>query len=234
MDKTLPVVILSGGLSTRLYPLTKNIPKALLEIAGKPFIFWQLEYLYNQGVRNVVLCVGHFGEMIKKEIGDGKKFGLQISYSFDGSEPLGTGGALKNSLELIDDNFFVLYGDVYLPIDYIKVQEDFLKSKLPACMTIYKNDNSWDKSNIIYENEKIIEYNKFNNKTNMRYIDYGLSIFNKKAFKSCADRKKFDLAELLNFLSINGLVLGHEVFDRFYEVGSHSGIVDTENFFKNK
>ena len=101
-------------------------------------------------------------------------------------------------------------------------------------MTIYKNDNSWDKSNIIYENEKIIEYNKFNNKTNMRYIDYGLSIFNKKAFKSCADRKKFDLAELLNFLSINGLVLGHEVFDRFYEVGSHSGIVDTENFFKNK
>ena len=91
----LTVAILAGGLMTRLRPITQKIPKSLVEVSGRPFIAYQLDYLYEQGVRNVVLCVGHLGEMIANEIGDGRNFGLKIIYSYDGSKLLGTGVPLR-------------------------------------------------------------------------------------------------------------------------------------------
>src|ERR1700691_1134860 len=105
------VAILSGGLATRLRPKTDRIPKSLLSIAGRPFIFHQLDLLKNQGVTRVVLCVGHFGDQIRAAVGDGRSLGLAISYSFDGTELLGTGGALKQALPFLGDNFFALNGD---------------------------------------------------------------------------------------------------------------------------
>ena len=103
----LPVAILAGGLATRLRPMTDRVPKSLLRIAGRPFIFHQLELLKNQGVDRVVLCVGHLGDQVKAAVGDGRALGLAINYSFDGGELLGTGGALKRALPLLGDRFFV-------------------------------------------------------------------------------------------------------------------------------
>ena len=114
----LPVVILAGGLATRMMPITEKIPKSLIEVAGKPFIIHQLEYLKAQGVGKIVICLGHFGEMIQALVGDGSRFGLNIEYSFDGALLLGTGGAIKKSLHLLPKDFFVVYGDSFLPINY--------------------------------------------------------------------------------------------------------------------
>src|ERR1700693_3124601 len=113
----IPVAILAGGLATRLRPVTEAIPKSLIEVAGEPFIAHQLRLLRREGIRRVVICVGHLGDMIRAFVDDGARFGLDVAYSFDGSMLLGTGGALRQALPLLEEPFYVLYGDSYLDID---------------------------------------------------------------------------------------------------------------------
>ena len=133
-----PVVILVGGLAKRLNPISRNTPKAMVEVLGKPFIFHQLLHLRNQNIKKVVLCIGHLGDIIKSAVGDGSKLDLDISYSTDGDNPLGTGGAIKKALPLLGDNFFVLYGDTYLPIRFDKVQEAYMSKNFLSLMTVFK------------------------------------------------------------------------------------------------
>ena len=119
------VAILAGGLATRLRPITEKIPKVLVPVAGRPFLAHQIEYLRSQGVERVVLCVGHLGDMVRDEFGDGDQWGIEIQYSFDGPVLLGTGGAVKQALPLLGEDFFVLYGDSYLPINFGAVWRRF-------------------------------------------------------------------------------------------------------------
>lgn len=91
------VLILCGGLATRLQPITKTIPKSLVSINNKPMLQYQLDMLYEQGIRHVVLCVGYLGEMIQESFGDKYK-DIIIEYSFDGPKQLGTGGAIRKSI----------------------------------------------------------------------------------------------------------------------------------------
>lgn len=224
----LPVAILTGGLATRLRPITSTIPKALVEVAGKPFIRHQLAYLKEQGLSEVVMCTGYLGEMIEAEVGDGSEFGMKVSYSPDGEKLLGTGGALKQALPMLGEAFFVLYGDSFLPIDFTAVENDFIASGKPALMTVLKNDNRWDKSNVVYRDGKLIEYNKQQTRPEMEYIDYGLSIVRREVFSDTPDQEAFDLAGLYHQLSVTGQLAGHEVHQRFYEMGSFEGLKETE------
>jgi N-acetyl-alpha-D-muramate 1-phosphate uridylyltransferase len=225
-----PVLILAGGLATRLRPLTETIPKALIEVAGRPFIEHQLLYLRAQGVTKVVLAVGYLAELIRDCVGDGSQFGLQIEYIEDGPTLLGTGGAVKRALSLLGDPFFVQYGDSYLPINYLEVQTAFLTSQKPALMTVLKNNNQWDKSNVIYSDGVLIEYNKHEIKSAMTYIDYGLGILKKEVFAGYSSNEMFDLAAVYNELSGQKQLAGFEVFERFYEIGSLAGIEQTDAY----
>lgn len=226
------VAILAGGLASRLGEITKKLPKSLVVVSRKPFIFHQLEILKSQGIKNVVLCVGHLGEMIEHTVGDGHNFNLNIKYSYDGDKQLGTGGSIKKALHLLDSSFFVLYGDSLLPINFEKVQQAYDAKKL-GLMTIIKNDNAWDVSNVLYNDGKLIEYNKLNPKPNMKYIDYGLSILNKNAFDYFVNQQVFDLSDLFVLLSSKGELSAFEVYDRFYEIGSKKGIQETEDYLNN-
>ena len=226
----LPVAILAGGLATRLRPVTQTIPKALIEVAGKPFIEHQLEYLHKQGVSSVVLCIGYLGEMIQELVGDGSRWGLQVSYSPDGPVLLGTGGALKQALPLLGEQFFILYGDSYLPIDFSKVQAAFTESGQLGLMTVLKNQNQWDKSNVHFDGGKLIEYNKAVITPQMHYIDYGLGVLQSKALDSYPVGQAFDLSQVYSQLSLENQLLGYEVFERFYEIGSHQGIADANTY----
>ena len=211
----LPVAILAGGLATRLRPITQIIPKALIEVAGKPFIHHQLAYLKKQGIAQVVLCIGYLGEMIQEVVGDGSDFGLEVTYSPDGPVLLGTGGALRQALPVLGEDFFVLYGDSYLPV---------------ALMTVLQNGDRWDKSNVVFEKGRLIEYNKEQTRPQMRFIDYGLGILNSRVLKSYSPGEPFDLAKVYNNLSLQGELVGFEVCERFYEIGSHSGIAETQTY----
>lgn len=227
----LPVAILAGGLATRLRPITEKIPKALLPVAGEPFIYHQLRYLQQQGIEKVTLCIGYLGEMIEATVGDGRQFGLRVTYSPDGPKLLGTGGALKQALPLLGEEFFVLYGDSFLPIDFAAVQGTFLQSGKPALMTVLRNGDRWDKSNVFFRDGKVEEYNKRVPRADMEFIDYGLGILSGFVFDSYSPGQPFDLADLYHALSLEGNLVGHEVYERFYEIGSLRGLEETETYF---
>jgi len=242
----LAVAILAGGLATRLLPLTERVPKSLLEIAGRPFIFHQLEMLRNEGVDRVVLCVGHLGEQIRAVVGDGRMHGIAIDYSFDGDEPplgtsplprlqlLGTGGALRRALPLLGAAFFVLNGDSYLRCPLARIQSAFEASGRPALMTVLRNDNRWERSNVLYQNGEIIEYDKHSPRADMAHVDFGLSVLSNSVFAPYAAAKVIDLADICRDLSRSGLLAAFEVAERFHEIGSLQGIADTEEFLSRK
>jgi NDP-sugar pyrophosphorylase family protein len=224
-----PVVILAGGMGTRLGRLTKKIPKALVRINGKPFIHYQLTLLSKQGIKEVILCIGYLGSKIKNFVGSGKKFNLNVKYSYE-KKLLGTGGAVKQAFPLIKKNFFITYGDTYLPINLINIQNKYERLKSKALITIYKNHNKLDKSNIFF-NGKNIMYNKKIHLKKMKYIEYGLSIFNKEIFKYFS-KKKFDLSDVIYLLSKRKLLNYCIVKKRFYEIGSISGLKDSKKYLK--
>jgi NDP-sugar pyrophosphorylase family protein len=230
----LPVAILAGGLATRLRPITESIPKSLVDVAGKPFILHQLNYLRLQGLTRVVLCLGYLGEQVEDVVGDGAAYGLEVLYSWDGPRLLGTGGAIKQALPKLGQQFFVFYGDSYLPVDFQAVERDFLCCGKPALMTVLRNADRWDKSNVEFVNGKIVEYNKAAPRPAMDHIDYGLVVLSSAVLADMPSNEPFDLADTYHDLSLRGELAGHEVFERFYEIGSHKGLNETIQFFRQE
>ena len=212
----LTVAILAGGLATRLRPLTETVPKSLLEVNGAPFAVHQLRLLQANGVRRVVLCVGHLGELVQRAIGDGSALGLQIDYSFDGPILLGTAGAVRNALPKLGESFFVMYGDSYLPCDYTAIARNFVSAEVLAMMTVFRNEGKWDTSNVEFEAGEIIAYSKTNRSPRMRYIDYGLGVFRAEAFHNLPAEKPCDLTALYMDLLQRKQLAAFEVKERFY------------------
>ena len=230
----LPVVILAGGLATRLYPLTRTIPKSLIPIAGLPFIDHQLALLSEKGVTQVVLCIGNFGTMIEAHVGDGSRYGLEVRYSCDGDVLLGTGGAIKKAAGILPGSFFILYGDSYLDIEFGPVVEQFNRGKNPVLMTVYRNRDAHGTSNIIMKDGRVLKYDKKEHDPAMDHIDYGLIAIRKNIFDPCPADTSFDLATVLSRLADAGQVMGYEVTKRFYEIGSPSGIRETEEYIMTR
>jgi NDP-sugar pyrophosphorylase family protein len=225
-----PVAILAGGLATRLRPVTEKIPKCLVEINGEPFLAHQLRLLVRNGIRQVTLCLGYHGEMVRDYAGDGTRFGMEIRYSFDGAQLRGTAGAIRQALRFLGDRFFVLYGDSYLPCDYRAVQQAFEAAGKPALMTVYHNRDQWDASNVRFENGRILAYDKKLRTPEMRYIDYGLGIFHASVFHMVPEEGAHDLADLYGRLLARGELAGFEVGERFYEAGSFQGIAELSEY----
>jgi NDP-sugar pyrophosphorylase family protein len=227
----IPVAILAGGLATRLRPITEKIPKSLVPVAGRPFLEHQLELLHARGLRRAVLCVGYLGEMIQRDFGS-EKFGVKLDYSFDGPKLLGTGGAIKRALPLLGGEFFVLYGDSYLPVDYAPIADFFHKSGKPGLMTVYRNEGKFDTSNVVFADGDIKIYDKKSWLPEMRHIDYGLSLFKASVFDAYAGDQAFDLAEVMGKLVMEQRLAGFEVSERFYEIGSPTGLAELEIYLK--
>ena len=227
----LTVAILAGGLATRLRPMTETVPKSLLEVNGEPFAVHQLRLLQSKGIRRVVLCVGHLGELIQRAIGDGAALGLQVDYSFDGPALLGTAGAVRNALPKLGDSFFVMYGDSYLPCDYAAIARNFESAGVLGMMTVFRNEGKWDTSNVEFEAAgKILAYSKTNRTPRMHYIDYGLGVFRAEAFQGLPAGKACDLTELYADLLQRKQLAAFEVHERFYEIGSPGGLRETAEF----
>jgi NDP-sugar pyrophosphorylase family protein len=229
----IPVAILAGGLATRLRPITEKIPKSLVPIAGRPILAHQLEMLHAQGIRNAVLCIGFLGEMIQREFGN-EAYGIKLDYSFDGEKLLGTGGAIKRALPKLGEEFFVLYGDSYLPIDYAPVAEFFYRSGKLGLMTVYRNEGKYDTSNVVFADGEIKVYDKKQKLPEMRHIDYGLSLFKASVFEKFPVDEKFDLADVMQKLLREKKLAGFEVPERFYEMGSPAGLAELETLLQSK
>lgn len=230
------MVILAGGLATRLYPLTSKIPKSMLAINKRPFLEYQLELLKDYEIKDVLLCLGYKGELIKNYFGDGKKFGVNLSYNFDGEKLLGTAGALKKAYKLLNDNFLLMYGDSYLPYDYQKIEQAFKNSEKLSLMVVYKNQNRFDKSNVVITDGSIKVYDKTLEGENsesgskgLEYIDAGLSILKKEVLSLVPEDEPYDLQELYKILISEEEMLAYEVKQRFYQIGSLEGLEEFKN-----
>ena len=231
----LQCVVLAGGIGTRMRPATEGTPKALIPVLGRPFADWQLQLLAGRGVERVLYSVGYRGEMIRDHIADGSRFGLEVSYVDEGSELRGTGGALRLALDegALEDAFFVLYGDSYLPVDMAAIERAWEATSLPALMTVFRNDGQWDKSNAIYRDGKVVLYDKdrpAEHVEEMHWIDYGLSVLNCAVVERVPGEGVSDLSELTRDLSREGQLAGYEVEQRFYEAGSPEGLADLERY----
>lgn len=231
---TLPVALLAGGQAKRLRPLTEQIPKALVDVAGDPFIFHQLRLLAERGIKQVVICAGYHGEMIRAAVGGGEGFGLQVRYSFDWPNLLGTAGAIRKALPLLGEAFFVQYGDSYLTCDYLEVQNSFRKGGRLGLMTVFRNQGQWDRSNVQYEAGRILAYDKLNQTDRMHHIDYGLGVFSQEAFDSVPADQPRDLVYLYQDLLRRGELASFEVKERFYEIGSFAGLEELRRHLGEK
>jgi NDP-sugar pyrophosphorylase family protein len=226
----LPIAILAGGLATRLRPITETIPKALIEIAGEPFIAHQLRLLSGAGIERAVLCAGYRGGQIRDYAGDGSAFGLKLDYSFDGPQLLGTAGAIRRATPLLGEAFFVIYGDSYLPCDYGAVAAAFQDSGKLGLMAVFCNQGQWDASNVELFDGRILAYDKSNRTPRMRHIDYGLGAFHRAAFDAVPEDRPTDLAAVYQDLLRRSELAAWESPSRFYEIGSPEGIRELTEF----
>jgi NDP-sugar pyrophosphorylase family protein len=223
-----PICILAGGLGTRLGETVRDTPKPLLEVAGEPFLIHQLRLLAGHGARRVVLCVGYLGEQIECRIGP-RQFDVDIAYSYDGPRPIGTLGAVRKALPTLGDEFLVLYGDTYLRLDYGAAVRKWRSSGLPAMMTVLRNQGRWDVSNVVFDGQRVTNYDKRTPVSEMDWIDYGLGGLRAEAMQLLPETAD-DLADLYHGLARRGELFGFLATERFYEIGTPTSLAEAREF----
>jgi NDP-sugar pyrophosphorylase family protein len=202
----------------------------LIEVAGKPFLCHQLRLLAEHGASEIVMCVGHLGELVQERIGD-KRFGLQIAYSYDSPGLDGTFGAVARARELLGGRFLVLYGDTYLRMDYIAAVSAWEASGLPAMMSVLRNQDGLDVSNALYAEGRVVAYDKREPSPEMEWIDYGLGGLRESALDLAPPRTS-DLADLYSQIAKEGSLYGFPTSERFYEIGTAEGLAETDVFLR--
>lgn len=218
------MVILAGGLGTRLRPLTERLPKCMVPVNDRPFLEYQLEMLSQRGVRDIVLCVGHLGDVVLEHFDCGHRFGVHIVYSWERDGLLGTAGALKNAEPLLAPEFFVTYGDSYLLLDYRDIMKRFRESDATGMMVVYRNHDRWEPSNVVVRDGQVAAYDKTTRLPEMVYINEGLSVLQRRALRLIPDDEPVSQEEFYRGLIARGELLAYETRQRFYEIGSPRGI----------
>jgi N-acetyl-alpha-D-muramate 1-phosphate uridylyltransferase len=224
------VVILAGGLATRMRPLTLTTPKVLLPVAGKPFLDWQLARLKTCGFSDVVLCIAHLGEQVESYAGKGKRFGVQIRYAHEGEHLLGTGGALRQALDFLDETFLVTYGDSYLPFDYASPLQVLQRSPdAEGVMSIYRNASRYDASNVRADDAWVLAYEKGTQDPSFDFIDYGALALRRRVVEMIPSGHS-GLEAVQKDLAARNKMRAVIAQQRFFEVGSMMGLADLEQY----
>ena len=227
--------ILAGGLATRMRPRTLTIAKAMLEVAGRPFIDWQLEALARAGYDEVVLCIAFLGEQIEEHVGDGARFGLLVRYSNEGPTLLGTAGALRVALPFMAPSFLVTYGDSYLPFDYaeplrvLRAHDD-----CDGVMSVYPNAGQWDASNVKTDGLRVLAYEKGTKDPAFDHIDYGALALRRELVAALSLGERHGLEALQARVAREGRMRAVVAKERFYEIGSPAGLAETELYLQNR
>ncbi|MFT3773195.1 MAG: NTP transferase domain-containing protein [Minicystis sp.] len=231
------VVILAGGLGTRMLPRTERIPKLLLPVAGRPFAEHLLARLAACGLGDVVLCIGHLGAAVRAALGDGRALGVRLAYVEDGDRLLGTAGALRRALPLLDETFLVTYGDSYLPFDYraplLDLRAHAGHDGALGTMAVFRNDDTLDRSNTEVRGDIVIRYEKRPRDAardpSLDHIDYGATALRREVIAALPADEPHDLSAVQRALAAAGRLRAYAAAERFYEIGSPEGLADLEN-----
>jgi NDP-sugar pyrophosphorylase family protein len=238
-ERTLQAVVLAGGLATRMRPRTLTVPKSMLEVAGRPFVDWQIEALVASGLRDVVMCIAHLGDSIRDHVGDGAKLGARVVWSEEGPELLGTGGALRVALPLLRDTFLVTYGDSYLPFDYAAPLRTLAAhDDCDAVMAIFKNEGKWDTSNVVTDGERVLRYEKGMGASDSTFdhIDYGATALRRSLLESLPSNasQPLGLDALQRDLAARKRLRAFVAHARFFEIGSPEGLAELDRHLQRR
>ena len=214
--------ILAGGLGTRLWPLTKTVPKPMVPVAGAPYLEHQLRLLGKQGIREILLLTGYLGEQIEEHFGDGSRMGLRIEYSRE-EAPLGTGGALRLASSLLSDSFLLIYGDSYLPIDYTVPLRKLEASDAQGLLVVYDNReaDTTVKNNVdIDDSFHVTRYEK-DSPQPLSYVEAGVLAFRRSMVETIASQRPVSLEkEIFPRLIPGRQLIAHVTAQRFYDIGT--------------
>ncbi|MDG7007252.1 MAG: NTP transferase domain-containing protein [Nitrososphaerota archaeon] len=222
--------ILAGGLGTRLRPLTNSVPKAMIPVNGRPFLEYEVDLLRKNEINDLVLCLGYLGEQVEEHFGDGTRFGVKVRYSHDGNELLGPIGGLKMAERLLEDEFFVTYGDAYLRTNYAEMMATLRRSTKPAVMAVYKNEGKLGKSDVIAKDGLVTAYDKKKTLPGMIWVNFGVSAMKKEALRSVVAGKFCDEETFYGGLVKRRQLAAYETFERFYEIGSERSLAEFRDF----
>jgi N-acetyl-alpha-D-muramate 1-phosphate uridylyltransferase len=232
---TMQAVVLAGGLATRMRPHTVTVPKAMLEVAGRPFVDWQLELLARSGLRDVVMCIAYLGEQIRARVGDGARYGVHVEWSEDGGKLLGTAGALRAALDLLEPTFLVTYGDSYLPFDYAEPLAILdAHADCDGVMAVYKNDGKWDASNVVTDGAWVIRYEKGAKDPAFDHIDYGAIALRRGLIETLPAGEPRALDALAHDLALRKRLRACVAHDRFFEIGSPEGLAELDRNLRTR
>lgn len=229
-------IVLAGGYGTRLASFAGERPKVLAPVLGVPFADYLLHHLKKQGIRHVVMCVGYMGNEVEKYLGDGKRFGVSLAYSYDegtGSRAIcGTAHAVRKACRSIRQPFFVVNGDTLVPEPWAPMLERYRNSDALAMIAVYKNANNIWPSNVELASGKVERYSKTIRTRQTIYIDAGVGLFRAEAFERFPELAQ--MPELFGALSNSRLLGGFEMTSRFYEINTPSSLFEMENYLSAK
>ena len=217
-------VILVGGRGERLRPLTDNITKPMVEVGGKPFVEYLILLLKENGIKSILFLAGYLGNKIEDYFCDGSKWRVKIDYSFE-EKPIGTGGAVRLAKGKLEKNFFLLFGDSYLAIDYRGMAKEYMGSKRKAMLAIYDNSNETDVPfNVMIDKSKeiVTVYNKRkDNPPSFKYCDAGVIAVDRQVVDLIEEKKFISFEEAIYPRIISEEGLGYYMAEcRFYDIGT--------------
>lgn len=219
-------MILAAGKGERMRPLTDQIPKPLLEVAGKPLIVWHLEKLAKAHFKEVVINHAYLGEMIESYLGNGSKWGLEIHYSREGS-PLETAGGIKKALTLLGDKpFLVVNADIFTDLDYISLKNRNLNS-FKGHLVMVKNPAHH------IQGDFVLNHNKIELEGDSKLTFSGLAIYRPEIFEEINMEPVVKLAPILKKLIDAGFVCGEEHHGLWFDVGTPKRLEEINLFLKN-
>ena len=227
------IVIIAGGMGTRLRSAVGALPKSLALINGKPFIEYQIELVREAGIHDIVLCVGYGADQIMSHLGTGQSLDVSIKYSVEDT-PLGTAGALENANALLENEFFVTYGDSYLILNYSDITKRFMENETLGLMVVHRNQDKYDRSNVVVHGGDVVFYSKTERRPDMVFLDQGLTMLSKEAINLISDHRPCDLSQLFGSLIQNKQLAAYETRHRPYEIGSPSALEEFREFIEQK
>lgn len=246
-------VIQAGGKGTRISEITGDvIPKPMLEISGYPILYHQMMNLKKNGITDITVIIGHLGNVIKDYFGDGKQFGLNISYvEEDPQKPLGTAGSLYFLKDKLKENFVFLLADVFIDIDFEKMEQYHIANNADVTLLTHPNGHPFDSDLVVEEGGvvKAFDY-KSNDRTTYNYknlVNAGVMIFSPSVFKYLTELRKYNYEKDIIVPLINeGKVVSYKSSEYAKDMGTperyrrvqedyNSGICDAKNLaYKQK
>lgn len=227
-------VIFAGGLGERLKPFTETNPKPMYSFYGKPFLEYLIEQVREWGISDVVILLGYLPEKVTNYFGDGSRWSVKIRYIITPVE-YDTQFRLKAAKDVLNSCFLMMYCDNICPIDFKRLEKEFLRNSAMIQVTAYSNSDGYTKDNMrIGEDGRVELYDKKRKSDNLKGVDIGYALVSKEVLNLMSDKNENFEAVVYPKLVEEGRLFSMVTEHRYYSIGSFERIGLTEKFLSSQ